>query len=334
MFARRFVNAVPKSGIRSYSSGGVNPAVIIEHDGKNVSKSTFHTIAAASQLGGPVTAIVVGTSCGDVAKEVGSIEGIGKVVVAQNDAFKGNLPEVIAPAIQAAHEQFKFSHIAAPASAFGKNVIPRIGALLDVSPISEILSIESPDTFTRPIYAGNAIATVQSTDDVKIMTVRATTFPEAAVGSGSLTPEDCDMKVASSPLSEFIKSEMSKSDRPELGSASVVVAGGRALKSSENFNILYELADKLKAGVGASRAAVDAGYVPNDMQIGQTGKIVAPELYIAVGISGAIQHLAGMKDSKVIVAINKDADAPIFQVADYGLVADLFNAVPDLSKQV
>lgn len=333
MFSRRALTLFPQFA-RSYSGGGVNPAVVVEHDGAALSKASLHAIAAASSLGGPVTAIVLGDSCGAVAGEVGAVEGVGKVVVAQSDIFKGNLAEAVAPAIVAAHNQFNFTHIAAASSAFGKNIMPRVSALLDVAQISDIMSVESPDTFTRPIYAGNAIATVQSNDPVKVLTVRTTAFPAAATSGGSGTVEDAASLGETSGNSEYVKAELAKSDRPELGSASVVVSGGRALKSGDNFNILYDLADKMKAGVGASRAAVDAGYVPNDMQIGQTGKIVAPELYIAVGISGAIQHLAGMKDSKVIVAINKDPDAPIFSVADYGLVADLFTAVPELKEKI
>lgn len=332
MFSRRALTLTPQFA-RFYSGGGVNAAVVVEHEGGAVSKATLHAFAAANALGGPVTAIVLGDSVGDVAAEVGQIEGVGKVVVAQSDIFKGNLAEAVAPAIVAAHGQFKFSHIAAASSAFGKNVMPRVSAMLDVAQISDILSVESADTFTRPIYAGNAIATVQSSDPVKVMTVRTTAFPAAATTGGSGATENIDAGEAST-TSEYVKAELAVSDRPELGSASTVISGGRALKSGENFEILYDLADKLKAGVGASRAAVDAGYVPNDMQVGQTGKIVAPELYIAVGISGAIQHLAGMKDSKVIVAINKDADAPIFSVADYGLVADLFKAVPELKSKI
>jgi len=318
---------------RLYSSGAVNACVLIEHDNKTMSKSSLHAISAAQKLGGDVSAFVAGTSCGEVAKEVAAVEGLSKVIVAQHDGFKGFLPEAMAPALMALQKQFNFTHITAPASAFGKNTLPRLGALLDVAPISDVIGIESPDTFIRPIYAGNAIAKVQSADTVKLLTVRTTAFPAANATGGSATSEDFKADV-DQKLSTFEGQELSKSDRPELGSARVVIAGGRALKDGANFSILYDLADKLKAGVGASRAAVDAGYVPNDMQIGQTGKIVAPELYIAVGISGAIQHLAGMKDSKTIVAINKDADAPIFQVADYGLVADLFKAVPEMTSKL
>lgn len=318
---------------RYYSSGGVNSAVVIEHDGKTVNKASLHAISAANAVGGSVTAIVLGESCGAVAKEIGAVKGVGKVVVAESAVFKGNLAENVAPAIVAAHNQFKFTHIAAPATAFGKNIMPRVSAMLDVGQISDVMSVVSADTFTRPIYAGNAIATVQSADPIKVMTVRSTAFP-AADASGSTGSVENMTAGSADANATYVSAALAKSDRPELASARIVVSGGRALKSGENFEILYKLADKLNAGVGASRAAVDAGYVPNDMQIGQTGKIIAPELYVAVGISGAIQHLAGMKDSKVIVAINKDPDAPIFQVADYGLVADLFTAVPDLTSKI
>lgn len=317
--------------LRYYSAGGnVNTLVFVEHDNKNVAKPTLHAIAAAAKLGGPVSAIVLGSGCAPVVEEVAKIEGVSKVLVADSDSYQGNLPEAVAPTLAAAQKQFNFTHIAAPASAMGKNILPRLGALLDVQPISDITAVLDADTFERPIYAGNAISKVKSKDAVKLITVRPTAFPAANVAGGNA--EKQDVAAVSQDKVEYNGAELIKSDRPDLASARVVVAGGRALKSGDNFSILYSLADKLNAGVGASRAAVDAGFVPNDMQIGQTGKIVAPELYIAVGISGAIQHLAGMKDSKTIVAINKDADAPIFQVADYGLVADLFKAVPELTE--
>lgn len=318
--------------VRYYSAGGVNTLVFVEHDNQTVQKATLHAVSAAAQLGGDITAMVCGSGCASVVEEVCKIEGVKKVLVADNEAYKGQLAETVAPTIAAAHKQFNYTHIAAPASAVGKNVFPRLGALLDVQPISEITGIIDANTFERPVYAGNAISKIKSHDTVKVITVRTTAFPAANHTGGSA--EKSDVAAVTQDQSKYEGAELTKSDRPDLGSARVVVSGGRALKSGENFSILYALADKLNAGVGASRAAVDAGFVPNDMQIGQTGKIVAPELYIAVGISGAIQHLAGMKDSKTIVAINKDADAPIFQVADYGLVADLFKAVPEMTEAV
>ncbi|KNC79794.1 electron transfer flavoprotein subunit alpha, mitochondrial [Sphaeroforma arctica JP610] len=316
---------------RCYSAGASNTLVYVEHDNAKVLKPTLHTITAAKAIGGPVTCMIVGCGCGPVVEQLSKVAGVDKILVADDEIFKGHLPEAVAPAIVAAQKQFNFSHIVASATAIGKNVAPRVAALLDVQSISDITGVVDANTFTRPIYAGNAVAKVQSSDDIKVVTVRATAFAAADETGGSAENESVAAGEAQS-LSKFVGQELSKSDRPELGSARVVVSGGRALKSGENFEILYSLADKLSAGVGASRAAVDAGYVPNDMQIGQTGKIVAPELYIAVGISGAIQHLAGMKDSKTIVAINKDPDAPIFQVADYGLVGDLFKVVPELEK--
>jgi len=309
--------------------------VLAEHDNVKLSPVTLNAITAANSVGGDVTCLVAGgAGCQDVAKEVAGVQGVTKVLVAENDAFNGFLPEKLTPLLIASQDKFKFSHIIAGASAFSRGLLPRVAAKLDVSPISDVIGVKDENTFVRTIYAGNAIMTLQSQEPVKILTVRSTAFePCAAGGSGSV--EDAPAASGDLPTSsEFVGQELSKSDRPDLASAKVVVSGGRGMKSGENFTMLYDLADKLGAAVGASRAAVDAGMVPNDMQIGQTGKIIAPELYIAVGISGAIQHLAGMKDSKVIVAINKDAEAPIFQVSDYGLVADLFKAVPELSQKI
>jgi len=305
--------------------------VVAEHNNDKLTPITLNAITAASKLGGDISCLVAGTDCAKVAEELSKVQGVNKVLVAQNDCYKGSLPEELTPLVLATQNQFNFTHICAGASAFGKNLLPRIAAKLDVAPVSDIIEIKSPDTFVRTIYAGNAISTVKCNEAVKVFTVRGTSFEAAAVEGGSASSET----VAASSLvgaSEWLEQNLTKSDRPELTSAKVVVSGGRGLKSGDNFKLLYDLADKLNAAVGASRAAVDAGYVPNDMQVGQTGKIVAPELYIAVGISGAIQHLAGMKDSKTIVAINKDPEAPIFQVADYGLVADLFKAVPEMTE--
>lgn len=261
------------------------------------------------------------------------VKNVGQVLLAENPSFAGFTAESLTSAVLAAQNQYKFTHILAGATAFGKNVLPRVAAKLDVSPISDVTEVKSEDTFVRTIYAGNAILTLRSSDPVKVISVRTTSFPAAPADGGSGSIEKFSPDITNS-LSEFVSQELTKSDRPELAGAKVIVSGGRGLKSGDNFKLLYDLADKFDAAVGASRAAVDAGYVPNDMQIGQTGKIVAPELYIAVGISGAIQHLAGMKDSKVIVAINKDPEAPIFQVADIGLVADLFKAVPELTQKL
>ncbi|XP_050406876.1 electron transfer flavoprotein subunit alpha, mitochondrial [Patella vulgata] len=308
--------------------------VIAEHNNEKLTPITLNTVAAAKKLGGDVSCLVVGTQCSKVAEEVSKIEGVNKVLLADNDVFKGFLPEAISPLLVATQNQFKYTHILAGATAFGKNLIPRTAALLDVSPISDIIGVESPDTFIRTIYAGNAIQTVKSNDAVKIVTVRGTAFAPVEATGGSATTEQAPGSDVTNTLSEFVSQELTKSDRPELTGAKTVISGGRGMKNGENFKLLYDLADKMHAAVGASRAAVDAGFVPNDMQVGQTGKIVAPELYIAVGISGAIQHLAGMKDSKIIVAINKDPDAPIFQVADYGLVMDLFKAVPELDSLI
>ena len=305
--------------------------VIAEHDGAGVASATLNTVAAAGKIGGDIHLLVAGQGVGAVAEAATKIAGVAKVLVADNAAYAHQLPENIAPLV--AGLAAGYSHILAAATANGKNILPRVAAALDVDQISEIISVISADTFTRPIYAGNAIATVQSTAPVKVITVRATGFDPVAAEGGSAAVEAV-AAVHDAGTSSFVGEELAKSDRPELTAAKIVVSGGRGMQNGDNFKLLYTLADKLGAAVGASRAAVDAGFVPNDMQVGQTGKIVAPQLYIAVGISGAIQHLAGMKDSKVIVAINKDEEAPIFQVADYGLVADLFEAVPELEKLV
>jgi electron transfer flavoprotein alpha subunit len=305
--------------------------VWVEHDGSTVKDPTLPVVTAASQLG-EVHLLVAGKGVDAVAAEAAKIPGVGKVHVADDAAFEHALAENVAPLIvelMGNHDAFL-----APATAIGKNIAPRVAALLDVMQISEILSVEGPDTFTRPTYAGNAIATVQTSDAKKVITVRGTAFAKAEREGGSGTIEAIT-STGDAGLATFVGSEIAKSERPELTSAKIIVSGGRALQNAENFHTIIEpLADKLGAGVGASRAAVDAGYVPNDYQVGQTGKIVAPEVYIAIGISGAIQHLAGMKDSKIIVAINKDEDAPIFQVADIGLVGDLFKLVPELTGKI
>lgn len=304
--------------------------VIAEHDNAELKPATLNTVAAAAQLG-DVDILVAGDNCNAVADTAAKIAGVGKVLKADAPALKTGLAENIAPMI--VELSSSYSHILAPATTHGKNIMPRVAALLDVAQISEITSVVSADTFVRPIYAGNAMATVQSADAIKIITVRTTGFDAAPAEGGSATLEDVS-NIMDAALSSFVGQELTVSERPELTSAKVVVSGGRGMQSGENFPMLEEIADKLGAAVGASRAAVDAGFVPNDYQVGQTGKVVAPDLYIAVGISGAIQHLAGMKDSKVIVAINKDEEAPIFQVADYGLVDDLFEAVPALSAEL
>ncbi|MDZ3993014.1 electron transfer flavoprotein subunit alpha/FixB family protein [Pseudomonas sp. Teo4] len=305
--------------------------VVAEYENGAVAPATLNTVAAAAKIGGDVHVLVAGANVGGVAESAAKIAGVAKVLVADNAAYAHVLPENVAPLI--VELASGYSHVLAPATTNGKNILPRVAALLDVDQISEIISVESADTFKRPIYAGNAIATVQSSAAVKVITVRTTGFDAVAAEGGSAAVEAI-AAAHNAGISAFVGEELAKSDRPELTAAKIVVSGGRGMGNGDNFKHLYSLADKLGAAVGASRAAVDAGFVPNDMQVGQTGKIVAPQLYIAVGISGAIQHLAGMKDSKVIVAINKDEEAPIFQVADYGLVADLFEAVPELEKLV
>ncbi|GAB3463497.1 FAD-binding protein [Massilia terrae] len=305
--------------------------VIAEHDNASIKGSTLHTVTAAAQCGGEVHVLVAGANCGAAAEQAAQIAGVSKVLVADAPYFADGLAENVAE--QALAIAGAYSHILAPATAFGKNILPRVAAKLDVAQISEITKVDAPDTFERPIYAGNAIATVQSSDKVKVITVRGTGFDSAAATGGSAVIEKLGA-VADSGKSSFVGRELAKSDRPELTAAKVIVSGGRGMGSGDNFKILEPLADKLGAAMGASRAAVDAGFVPNDWQVGQTGKIVAPQLYIAVGISGAIQHLAGMKDSKTIVAINKDPEAPIFSVADYGIVGDLFEVVPALVKEL
>jgi electron transfer flavoprotein alpha subunit len=304
--------------------------VIAEHDNAELKPATLNTVAAAAQLG-DVDILVAGENCNAVANTAAKIAGVGRVLKADASALKTGLAENVAPLI--VQLSSGYSHILAPATTNGKNIMPRVAALLDVAQISEITSVVSADTFVRPIYAGNAMATVQSADAIKIITVRTTGFDAAPAEGGSAALEDVS-NITDAALSSFAGQELTVSERPELTSAKVVISGGRGMQSGENFPMLEEIADKLGAAVGASRAAVDAGFVPNDYQVGQTGKVVAPDLYIAVGISGAIQHLAGMKDSKVIVAINKDEEAPIFQVADYGLAADLFEAVPALSAEL
>lgn len=308
--------------------------VIAEHDNQKLIPITLNTITAANKIGGDITCLVAGTQCSKVAEEVSKIPGVSKVLLADNEAFKGFLPESLTPLLLATQKQFNFSHILAGATAMGKGLLPRLAAKLDVSPISDIIGIKDKDTFIRTIYAGNAIQTLKSKDSLKIISVRGTAFEAAALEGGNAASENAPDADVKNDVSEYVSQELSKSDRPELTAAKTVISGGRGMKNGDNFKMLYDLADKMGAAVGASRAAVDAGFVPNDMQVGQTGKIVAPDLYVAVGISGAIQHLAGMKDSKVIVAINKDPEAPIFQVADYGLVQDLFKAVPEMTDIV
>jgi electron transfer flavoprotein alpha subunit len=304
--------------------------VIAAHDGKTVRANVANAVAAAGQIGGDVHVLVAGSNAGEAAKSAAAIAGVAKVLQAEDAAYANWLAEDVAPLV--VKLAANYGHVVMAADNTGKNLMPRVAALLDVAQVSEAIQIVSPDTFVRPIYAGNAMATVQSTDKVKVVTIRPTNF-KAAAGGGSAAIEQIG-GAGSAGLSSYVGAEISKSERPELTSAKIVVSGGRGLASGENFKMLEALADKLGAGLGASRAAVDAGYVPNDYQVGQTGKVVAPNLYIAVGISGAIQHLAGMKDSKTIVAINKDEEAPIFQVADYGIVGDLFQIVPELTAAI
>ncbi|MDP5209060.1 FAD-binding protein [Microbulbifer sp. 2205BS26-8] len=305
--------------------------VIAEHDNAELKGATCNTVAAAKAIGGDIAVLVAGAGCAAVADAAAKVDGVSKVLLADNAAYEHQLAENTARLVVDLGRDF--SHILASATTTGKNMLPRAAALLDVQPISDIIAVESADTFKRPIYAGNVVATVQSSDTIKVLSVRATAFEAVATEGGSAPIESID-RADDAGVSSFIGEELAKSDRPELTAARVVISGGRGMQNGENFEMLYKLADKLGGAVGASRAAVDAGFVPNDMQVGQTGKIVAPDLYIAVGISGAIQHLAGMKDSKVIVAINKDEEAPIFSVADYGLVADLFEAVPELEAKL
>ena len=303
--------------------------VLAEHDNASLKLDTAKVVACGQAIGGDIDVLVVGQDCGAVASEAQKLSGVRSVLVADSASYANHLAENVSDLMLTIATDYE--HVLAAASSFGKDVLPRVAALLDVSQLSEVIEVVSSDTFVRPVYAGNALATVQSLDDKKVMTVRSSAFDAVAFdGSAELVTLSQDI----APQVEFVTQSLTESERPELGSASVVVSGGRALGNSENFGILEQLADKLGGALGASRAAVDAGFVPNDLQVGQTGKIVAPDLYIAVGISGAIQHLAGMKDSKVIVAINKDPEAPIFQVADYGLEADLFDAVPQLLEQL
>ncbi|MCA1938523.1 MAG: FAD-binding protein [Dechloromonas sp.] len=305
--------------------------VIAEHDQQTLKAATLNTVAAAARIGGDIHVLVAGAGCAAAAAQAATLQGVSKVLVADAAHYAAQTAENLAALVLA--NAAGRTHILAPATTFGKNLLPRVAALLDVAQISEITAVESADTFVRPIYAGNAMATVQSADPVKVITVRTTAFD--AVATGNNAPVEAIAAAADTATTELLGRELTKSERPELGAAKIIVSGGRGLGSGENYHKLLEpLADKLGAALGASRAAVDAGFVPNDYQVGQTGKVVAPQLYLAIGISGAIQHLAGMKDSKVIVAINKDPDAPIFQVADYGLVADLFETVPQLEQSL
>jgi electron transfer flavoprotein alpha subunit len=309
--------------------------VVAEHDNRALKPATLHAMTAAAEIakpaGGDVHILVAGKDCRPVAEAAAKIAGAAKVLLADDAAYDHGIAENWAPLIVKLAPGY--SHVLAPATTSGKNLMPRVAALLDVMQISDISAVESADTFVRPIYAGNALATVQSKDPIKVITVRGTAFAPAAAEGGN-APIEAVPSTGSAGTTEFVRAELSKSERPELTSARVIISGGRGMQSGDNFHLLEKVADKLGAAVGASRAAVDAGFVPNDYQVGQTGKIVAPELYVAVGISGAIQHLAGMKDSKVIVAINKDEEAPIFQIADYGIVGDLFKILPELDEEL
>ena len=305
--------------------------VLAEHDNKDLKPATLNAVGAAAKIGGDVHVMVIGANCAGVAAAAAKIAGVSKVLKADDSSLAHFLAENAAPVIEGVAANY--THIIGPATTTWKNILPRVAAHLDVQQISDIIAVHDADTFDRPVYAGNAIATVKSSDKIKIITARGTAFDAVAAEGGNAPVEDVAVK-GDAGVSSFVSAEVSKSDRPELTAAKIVVSGGRALGSAEGFNIIEALADKLGAAIGASRAAVDAGYVPNDYQVGQTGKNVAPQLYIAIGISGAIQHLAGMKDSKTIVAINKDADAPIFAIADYGLVGDLFQIVPELTQKL
>jgi len=313
--------------------------VLAEHDNRALKPATLNAVTAASEIvaklsgaaGGDVHILVAGKECRPVAEAATQVAGVAKVLLADDAAYEHGIAENLAPLV--VKLAANYSYVLAPATTSGKNLMPRVAALLDVMQISDISAVEGPDTFVRPIYAGNALATVQSKDKIKIITVRGTAFAPAAATGGNAAIETIE-KAEAPGITEFVGAELSKSERPELTSARIIISGGRGMQSGDNFHLLEKVADKLGAAVGASRAAVDAGFVPNDYQVGQTGKIVAPELYIAVGISGAIQHLAGMKDSKVIVAINKDEEAPIFQIADYGIVGDLFKILPELEEEL
>ena len=305
--------------------------VIAEHDNTNLKGATLNTVAAAKEIGNDITLLVAGLNISSVVDESKQINGVTRILSCDDALYENAIAEELSNLVLSVSSEF--SYILAPATTFGKNLLPRISAKLDVQQISDIISVESEDIFKRPIYAGSCIATVKSNDSVKLITVRSTAFDPVALDNSDIPVESINVS-DSANISEFVSEELAKSDRPELTSANIVISGGRGMQSGDNFHLLDSIADKLGAAVGASRAAVDAGFVPNDYQVGQTGKIVAPDLYIAVGISGAIQHLAGMKDSKVIVAINKDEDAPIFQVADYGLVSDLFTALPELEASL
>ena len=305
--------------------------VIAEHDNNNIKGSTLNTVAAASEISGEISLLVAGSNCTSVIEEAQTINNVSKIISVDDEKYANFLAEDMSSLVIGIANNFKY--IMAPATTFGKNLMPRISAKLDCQQISDIISVESDDTFKRPIYAGSCIATVKSLDETKVITVRSTAFDPVETSNSGIEIDTLDAS-DSSNISEFVSEEIAKSDRPELTAANIVISGGRGMQSGDNFHLLDSIADKLGAAVGASRAAVDAGFVPNDYQVGQTGKIVAPDLYIAVGISGAIQHLAGMKDSKTIVAINKDEDAPIFQVADYGLVSDLFETLPELDSKL
>ena len=305
--------------------------VIAEHDNNNIKGSTLNTVAAASEISGEISLLVAGSNCNSVLESAQTINDVSKIISVDDEKYVNFLAEDMSSLVLGIANNYKY--IMAPATTFGKNLMPRISAKLDCQQISDIISVESDDTFKRPIYAGSCIATVKSLDEIKVITVRSTAFDPVETSNSGIEIDTLDAS-DSSNISEFVSEELAKSDRPELTAANIVISGGRGMQSGDNFHLLDSIADKLGAAVGASRAAVDAGFVPNDYQVGQTGKIVAPDLYIAVGISGAIQHLAGMKDSKTIVAINKDEDAPIFQVADYGLVSDLFETLPELDSKL
>ncbi|KAF4133011.1 Electron transfer flavoprotein FAD-binding domain [Phytophthora infestans] len=330
MLARQIIRRVATQTPRSVA---MSTLVVAEHNQSQISGPTLATVSAASQIGGDITVLVLGSQAGPAAEAAAKVAGVKSVLHAADAKYDHYVAEEVAELLVAAQKAGNYSHVLAPSSNASKNYLPRAGAKLDVAPISDIVAVADKDTFFRPTYAGNAIAQIKSKDAVKLITVRPTGFEKAAAegGSASVSPAPEAPTVGKT---SFVSEEVSKSERPDLASARVVISGGRGLKSGENFEMLYKLADKLGGAVGASRAAVDAGFVPNELQVGQTGKVVAPELYVAAGISGAIQHLAGMKDSKTIVAINKDEEAPIFQVADYGLVDDLFTAVPELTEKI